>query len=110
MIRYNSSEYKLKYGVYLFIKYLDENLLKGSFGFIQNIFTLFQSFNDSDTFFIKHKELANYSLPIDLLDLAAKKNPIASPFIQMLIVSFIMKFGFSDSLLTEKMAVFSSDK
>ena len=109
----NYKNYKLKFGAFLISDQLNEDLLKGSFGFIQTIFIVLQSFNNSEALYEKHKEIINDEFLHNLFILSTKKNPIALPFLHMIIVSFISKNGISDSLLmndlTSTKDIFNND-
>ncbi|KAK8892306.1 hypothetical protein M9Y10_029531 [Tritrichomonas musculus] len=101
--------YKLHYGIFLLKKNLNERLLKGSFGFIQNVFNIIQIINDSDDLYEKHGELLKGEFINNILSLSMKKDPLVSPFIQMIIVSFITKIGFPDSLLSKSETIFGKN-
>lgn len=92
------TDYKLKFGLLLLTKNLPENLLNSSLGFIQNLLNVFQSFENSDKLFDKFKEFLRGDLLEKIFTLAMKKDPIAHPFIQIILVMLISKYGFSDSM------------
>ena len=98
---FDKMNYKLKFGVLMLSKNLPEIFLNSSLGFIQIIFNVFQSLNRSEKFYDKLKDFLSQVFLEKFFSLAKKKDPLVYPFIQVIIVTLISRYGFSDSLFKD---------